>query len=93
MVNISTTTTGRRRAAGQGDGVARRLLPEHTRSHNRSLMLRLLYRGEGQSRAELARASGLSQVTVSISSPSSSTRGSWWRRGVARAPAPARPPA
>lgn len=65
MVNISTTTTGRRRAAGQGDGVARRLLPEHTRSHNRSLMLRLLYRGEGQSRAELARASGLSQVTVS----------------------------
>lgn len=43
----------------------RRLLPEDTRSHNRALMLRLLYRGEGGSRAELARASGLSQVTVS----------------------------
>lgn len=52
MVNPSATT-------------ARRLLPEHTRSHNRALMLRLLYRGEHRSRAELARASGLSQVTVS----------------------------
>lgn len=64
MVNTSTTA-GRHRSERAGGGVSRRLLPEHARSHNRALMLQLLYRGEGQSRAELARASGLSQVTVS----------------------------
>ncbi len=65
MVNTTMTSPGRHRVGGAGADTARRLLPEDARSHNRALMLRLLYRGEGRSRAELARASGLSQVTVS----------------------------
>ncbi len=47
------------------DTRARKLLPEHARAHNRALMLRTLYRGGRQSRADLARATGLARVTVS----------------------------
>lgn len=43
----------------------RKVLPEHARAHNRSLLLQLLYRNGGQSRADLARASALTKVTVS----------------------------
>jgi predicted NBD/HSP70 family sugar kinase len=41
------------------------VLPEHARSHNRSLVLQTLYRGGRQSRADLARGTGLTRVTVS----------------------------
>ena len=47
------------------DTRARKLLPEHARAHNRALVLRTLYRGGQQSRADLARATGLARVTVS----------------------------
>ncbi len=54
---------------GLGAGRALRprakVLPEHARSHNRSLVLQTLY-GAGQlSRADLARETGLTRVTVS----------------------------
>ena len=42
-----------------------KLLPEHARSHNRALVLQALYRGEGLSRADLAREVGLTRVTIS----------------------------
>ncbi|MEF3403415.1 ROK family transcriptional regulator [Agromyces sp. CCNWLW203] len=42
-----------------------KVLPEHARGHNRSLVLQMLYRNGGQSRADLARASALTKVTVS----------------------------
>lgn len=42
-----------------------RVLPEHARSHNRALVLQALYRAEGMSRADLARAVGLTRVTIS----------------------------
>jgi predicted NBD/HSP70 family sugar kinase len=40
-------------------------LPEHARSHNRALVLRTLYRAGELSRADLARATGLTKVTIS----------------------------
>ncbi|AYF97466.1 ROK family transcriptional regulator [Protaetiibacter intestinalis] len=42
-----------------------KVLPEHARAHNRSLVLQTLYRGGLQSRADLARETGLTRVTVS----------------------------
>ena len=42
-----------------------KVLPEHARGHNRSLVLQTLYRSGGQSRADLARETGLTRVTAS----------------------------
>jgi predicted NBD/HSP70 family sugar kinase len=42
-----------------------KVLPEHARAHNRSLLLQVLFRDGPHSRADLARASGLTRVTVS----------------------------
>jgi predicted NBD/HSP70 family sugar kinase len=42
-----------------------KVLPEHARRHNRSLVLQTLYVGGTQSRADVARATGLTRVTVS----------------------------
>jgi predicted NBD/HSP70 family sugar kinase len=41
------------------------VLPEHARSHNRSLVLQTLYRDGRRSRADIARQTGLTRVTVS----------------------------
>src|SRR5690606_38524025 len=43
----------------------RKVLPGQARGHNRSLVLQTLYRDGGQSRADIARATGLTRVTVS----------------------------
>lgn len=40
-------------------------LPEHARGHNRSLVLQTLYRSGTMSRADLARSTGLTRVTIS----------------------------
>jgi predicted NBD/HSP70 family sugar kinase len=40
-------------------------LPEHARSHNRALVLQTLYSSGSISRADLARATGLTRVTIS----------------------------
>ncbi len=40
-------------------------LPEHARSHNRALVLQTLYRAGSISRADLARVTGLTRVTIS----------------------------
>jgi predicted NBD/HSP70 family sugar kinase len=42
-----------------------KVLPEHARRHNRSLVLQTLYRAGQQSRADVARSTGLTRVTVS----------------------------
>jgi predicted NBD/HSP70 family sugar kinase len=41
------------------------VLPEHARGHNRSLVLQTLYRAGTQSRADIARETGLTKVTIS----------------------------
>ncbi|PJJ73112.1 putative NBD/HSP70 family sugar kinase [Diaminobutyricimonas aerilata] len=54
---------------GYADGRAlrptRKVLPEHARQNNRALVLQTLYRAGSQSRADVARATGLTRVTVS----------------------------
>lgn len=42
-----------------------KVLPEHARNHNRSLVLQTLYRSGQQSRADIARSTGLTRVTIS----------------------------
>ncbi|GAA3582121.1 ROK family transcriptional regulator [Klugiella xanthotipulae] len=42
-----------------------KVLPEHARRHNRSLVLQQVYRTSGLSRADIARQTGLTRVTVS----------------------------
>ena len=42
-----------------------KVLPEHARTHNRSLILQTLFRSGAHSRADLARITGLTRVTVS----------------------------
>ena len=44
---------------------SRKALPEHSRSHNRALVLQTLYATGSISRADLARATGLTRVTIS----------------------------
>jgi len=64
-----TTTEVQGSAGGLAPGRALRprakVLPEHARSHNRSLVLQTLYRSGRRSRADLARETGLTRVTVS----------------------------
>lgn len=45
--------------------VGTKLLPEYTRAHNRSLVLQTLFHGGPRSRADLARETGLTRVTMS----------------------------
>jgi predicted NBD/HSP70 family sugar kinase len=42
-----------------------KVLPEHARGHNRSLVLQTLYRAGQVSRADIARETGLTRVTIS----------------------------
>ena len=56
---------------GAGEGLGRQLrpgakvLPEHTRAHHRSMVLATLFHGGPVSRADLARSTALTRVTVS----------------------------
>jgi predicted NBD/HSP70 family sugar kinase len=45
--------------------VTSKALPEHNRQHNRSLILQILFHNGSMSRADLARESGLTRVTIS----------------------------
>lgn len=58
-----TMTTSAAGASTRSRG--RRIRPEDARSNNRRLVLQALYRQDGLSRADIARATGLSQVTIS----------------------------
>ncbi|WP_277212402.1 ROK family transcriptional regulator [Isoptericola croceus] len=62
-----TTTTTRTSQRGLGGGLraTSKVLPEHARAHNRSLVLQHLFHEGPTSRAGLARATGLTRVTIS----------------------------
>ena len=51
--------------AGRALRPSAKVLPEHARAHNRSLVLQTLYRFGPRSRADLARETGLTRVTIS----------------------------
>lgn len=52
-------------ASGRALRPSAKILPEHARGHNRSLVLQTLYRSGQQSRADVARSTGLTRVTIS----------------------------
>ena len=52
-------------ASGRALRPTTKVLPEHARGHNRSLVLQTLYRAGTQSRADIARETGLTRVTIS----------------------------
>ncbi|GAB7191576.1 ROK family transcriptional regulator [Kineococcus sp. NUM-3379] len=53
------------RPAGRALRPTSKVLPEHARAHNRSLVLQHLFHAGPASRADLARSTGLTRVTVS----------------------------
>ncbi|CAM3681623.1 ROK family transcriptional regulator [Isoptericola cucumis] len=59
------TTRPARRGLGTGLRATSKVLPEHARAHNRSLVLQHLFHEGPTSRADLARATSLTRVTVS----------------------------
>ncbi len=66
---MTTSTPAHSGTSGRGLGRVLRpmvkVLPEHARAHNRALVLQHLFHSGATSRADLARATGLTRVTVS----------------------------
>lgn len=62
---MSAVSTGSRRPLGGSLRPTGKVLPEHARAHNRSLVLQRIFADGEASRADLARATGLTRVTVS----------------------------
>jgi predicted NBD/HSP70 family sugar kinase len=62
---MTTGFTTSRAATSRALRPTTKVLPEHARGHNRSLVLQTLYRSGQQSRADIARETGLTRVTVS----------------------------
>ena len=60
-----TTTTSRAIRLGPALRPTEKVLPEHARAHNRSLVLAHLFHSGPTSRADIARSTGLTRVTVS----------------------------
>jgi len=58
-------TESRNLATGRALRPTAKVLPEHAREHNRSLVLQTLYSAGALSRADIARQTGLTRVTVS----------------------------
>ena len=64
-VHVSSTARTHAFASGRVLRPSTKVLPEHARGHNRSLVLQTLYSEGTQSRADIARSTGLTRVTVS----------------------------
>ncbi|QKJ20137.1 ROK family transcriptional regulator [Microbacterium hominis] len=60
-----TATGGRSFGAGRALRPGAKVLPEHARGHNRSLVLQTLFHQGAMSRADLSRETGLTRVTIS----------------------------
>ncbi len=56
---------GRAFGAGRSLRPATKVLPEHARAHNRSLVMQTLFHQGAMSRADLSRETGLTRVTIS----------------------------
>ena len=62
---MAATTTRNRRGLGSPLRPTSKVLPEHARAHNRALVLQHLFHEGPTSRADLARATSLTRVTIS----------------------------
>ncbi|MCR2810486.1 MULTISPECIES: ROK family transcriptional regulator [unclassified Microbacterium] len=65
LVSPSVTEGGRTFRPGRALRQGRKVLPEHARGHNRSLLLQTLFHQGAMSRADLSRETGLTRVTIS----------------------------
>src|SRR5262245_4295622 len=83
----ATRTFGPGRALRQGGKV----LPEHARGHNRSLVLQTLFHQGAMSRADLSRETGLTRVTISDLVAELITDGFVAEKGVREASGPGKP--
>ncbi|WP_434970891.1 ROK family transcriptional regulator [Microbacterium sp. bgisy207] len=64
--SATSTNAAASAASVQRRGLRRvKVLPEHARAHNRSLVLQTLFHDGAMSRADLARETGLTRVTIS----------------------------
>ena len=70
---------------------ATKVLPEHARGHNRSLVLQTLFHSGAMSRADLARETGLTRVTISDLIGSLITEGYVREQGMREASGPGKP--
>ncbi len=61
----ATASPARGFTSGRALRPSTKVLPEHARGHNRALVLQTLYSAGRQSRADIARGTGLTRVTVS----------------------------
>ncbi|MFC7789771.1 ROK family transcriptional regulator [Microbacterium sp. MAHUQ-60] len=95
---MDSTPEARPSAVPIGFGAGRRLrsqtkvLPEHARAHNRALVLQTLYHRGPMSRADLARETGLTRVTISDLVAESIMDGVVHEIGVREAAGPGKPP-
>ena len=92
-VAIAPTVTPQSGRVGAGRSLrpASKVLPEHARAHNRSLVLQTLFRQGAMSRADLARETGLTRVTISDLVAELIAVGYVAERGVREASGPGKP--
>ena len=91
--SLSTDATTLENPAPSG-GFSRtgaKVLPEHARGHNRSLVLQTLFHGGAMSRADLARETGLTRVTISDLVAGLITDGFVAEQGVRESSRPGKP--
>jgi predicted NBD/HSP70 family sugar kinase len=62
---VTTSEGTTTRASARALRPSAKVLPEHARGHNRALVLQTLHASGQQSRADLARSTGLTRVTIS----------------------------
>ena len=81
------------RSFGRGRALRRgaKVLPEHARGHNRSLVLQTLFHQGAMSRADLSRETGLTRVTISDLVAELIADGYVAERGVREASGPGKP--
>ncbi|MGF3056955.1 ROK family transcriptional regulator [Microbacterium sp. YY-01] len=69
-----------------------KVLPEHARGHNRSLVLQTLYHDGAMSRADLSRETGLTRVTISDLVAEFMAEGIVIEKGIRETSGPGKPP-
>lgn len=82
---------GRTFGAGRALRPVAKVLPEHARAHNRSLVLQTLFHQGAMSRADLARETGLTRVTISDLVGELIVDGYVAERGIREASGPGKP--
>ncbi|PZU33425.1 MAG: sugar kinase [Microbacterium sp.] len=87
----NTPRTGRSFGSSRALRQAAKVLPEHARAHNRSLVLQTLFHQGAMSRADLSRETGLTRVTISDLVAELIDDGYVAERGVREAAGPGKP--